>query len=176
MGVYPTKAKPTRMPNWSKLIADNHAKAHADDGFNLITRLAATNIQLDELSESLGITWPTDFRELYSTFDGFGVATNDEPDKIWWFFRPANEIPKFADDVRNWFLKTHEKCAARFFPFIDFSNGDGIGYIVDDTGVIMDGLFCFEHEQYKFDEEQDVNEFIIHVAVNIEEFLTQIVG
>ena len=162
------------MADWSIIIADQHSKAHPNDRCNLVAGPAATNQQLDELSESQGIALPQDFCELYLTHNGFGVADDDEPDKIWWFFRPTDQIADFANGMRSWFAKTHQKYADRFFPFIDFSNGDGIGYIVDESGLIMDGLSCFEHENYKFDEEQDVNEFITHAPVTIEEFLTQI--
>ena len=162
------------MPNWLKIIAGHHAKAHANDGYTLVTRPAASAEQLDRLAVSLGIALPSEFRELYSACNGFGVASDNELDKTWWLFRPTDQIESFAGDVRSWFAETHQSFANRFFPFIDFSNGDGIGYIVDESGAIIDGLFCFEHENYEFDAEQDVNEFITHSPVTIEEFLTRI--
>jgi len=162
------------MANWSKIIAAHHAKAHANDGYALVTRPAASDEQLEQLAGSLGITLPGEFRDLYSTCNGFGVAGDAELDEPWWFFRPTDQIESFAGDVRDWFAETHQKFADRFFPFIDFANGDGIGYVVDESGAIIDGLFCFEHENYKFDAEQDVNEFITHSPVTIEEFLTHI--
>ncbi|MFO0913567.1 MAG: SMI1/KNR4 family protein [Pirellulales bacterium] len=159
-------------PDWLQIIESHHAKAHPNDGYNLVTRPPASRSQLDELGDALGIQFPVDFRSLYLTCNGVGVVHKDDPDKIWWLFRPAEEIEGFAADVRNWFRKTHNKYADRFFPFIDFSNGDGIGYVVDESGIIIDGLFCFEHEKYRFKADQDVNDFLSHAPVTIEEFLT----
>jgi hypothetical protein len=159
------------MPDWVQIVESHHAKSHPNDGYRLVTRPSASHYTLDALKRSLGFEFPAEFRSLYLVFDGIGVSHRNEPDETWWLFLPTDQIESFCIDVRKWFRDTHEKYANRFFPFIDFANGDGMGYIVDEAGNPLDGLFCFEHESYRFDESQDVNEFLSHVPVSIEEFL-----
>ncbi len=161
------------MPDWLKIIEAHHTKTHPKDGYNLVIRPPVSPDQLDELGDTLGIQFPNDFRSLYMTCNGFGVMhQNDDTKRIWWLFRPAEEIESFMADIRDWFRETHNKYANRFFPFIDFSNGDGIGYLVEESGILIDGLFCFEHEKYRFKPDQDVNEFLTHEPITIETFLT----
>jgi hypothetical protein len=38
-----------------------------------------------------------------------------------------------------------------------------MGYGVDESSTVLDGLFCFEHESWEFDEDQDANELLIHM-------------
>lgn len=63
--------------------------------------------------------------------------------------------------TEQWFLKTHPELAGRFYPFIDWSNGDSMGHYFSETGELMSGLYCFEHENYEHDEEQDSEDFIV---------------
>jgi len=163
------------MPDWLRIVKSHHAKMHPSDGYNLVTRPPASDRELDDVSTTLGVEFPREFKSLFKTCNGFGVVhEEDEPDKIWWFLRPTDQLRSFVDGIRNAFPEVHEKHAKRFFPFIDFSNGDALGYLVDEAGIIIDGLFCFEHEFCRFDEEQDINEFLSHTPLSIEELLTQI--
>lgn len=161
------------MPNWSQIIESYQARAHANDGFRLMTFSPASQEVLDHLQDELGLELPAEFRSLYSEFDGIGVVHESEPEIIWWLFRPTDEIASFCDEIRARFEGTHEGYATRFFPFIDLANGDGIGYVTEESGLAMNGLFLFEHESYKHAESQDVNEFLSHLPMSIEEFLGQ---
>jgi SMI1/KNR4 family protein SUKH-1 len=161
------------MPNWSEIVARHHEGCHRNDGSKLVTGLPATDAELNTLSVSLGIQLPNEFCDLYRTFDGFGTS-HESDSKTCWLFHPLNQVEAFAVSVRKWFIATHEEYAKRFFPLIDFSNGDGIGYLTDRSNTVMDGLFCFEHEKYRFKETQDVNDFISHAPVSIERFLMHV--
>ena len=160
------------MTDWLKVVADHLSKCHLGQDSSLVLREGATSVELERLSASLGIALPTEFRALYSACNGFGVASRDQPGGVCWLFHPTCQIPTFVDDIRSWFRETHGQFADRFFPFIDFGNGDGIGYCLDESGELIEGLCCFKHEEYRFTDEQDVNEFISCVPVSIEEFLT----
>lgn len=161
------------MPDWTTILKQHHSVAHPDDGFELVLVQPASDKELDALAAKLDIELPAEFRSFYLTHNGFGLSHESEPDAVSWFFKPLGQIESFADSVRNWFTETHKDYAARFFPFIDFENGDGLGYMADVSGGILDGLFCFEHECYKFDEDQDVNEFLTHAPITVQEFLSQ---
>lgn len=146
--------------------------AHPDGEYNLVTGPPASDETLANLETALGFKLPPEFRSFYSSLDGFGIASADDPNDVSWFFRPCEQIVQFSTDVRGWFKETHERCAKRFFPFIDWSNGDGIGYMLDESGEPIDGVFEFNHELYKFDSAQDVNEFLRHVPAGIQDFLS----
>lgn len=163
------------MPDWLQLIQSNHAIEHPNDGFELFVCPPATDTEMDELGRTVGSELPQEFRSLYTTCNGFGVKhPGDEPATIWWFVRPTNQLQSFGNDVRNWFQKTHGKFAARFFPFIDYSNGDVLGYVKDESGLFFEGLFFFRHEHYQFSGHQDINDFLSHLPITLEEFLTRV--
>lgn len=129
---------------------------------------------MDELSameRQLGIEFPQEFRDLYSTFNGIGLTSSDATEVEYWNFLPLHMIPDFAETIRNWFRETHPDAAARFVPFYDWKNGDGLGYLFDENGIAIPGLCNFEHELYGFDEDQDLDEFLEVVPVTIKEFL-----
>ncbi|SMP78246.1 SMI1 / KNR4 family (SUKH-1) [Neorhodopirellula lusitana] len=160
------------MPDWKTLVDQHHSMAHPDGEYNLVTGPPASDETLANLETALGFKLPPEFRSFYSSLDGFGIASADDPSDVSWFFRPCGQIDQFSNDVREWFKETHERCAKRFFPFIDWLNGDGIGYMLDESGDPIDGVFEFNHELYKFDSAQDVNEFLRHVPAGIQDFLS----
>lgn len=43
--------------------------------------------------------------------------------------------------------------------------------VTESAGILLPGLFCFEHEAYDYDEDQDANDFISSIPATIEEFL-----
>lgn len=160
------------MPDWTQILNRHHAVAHAEDGYKLATQPGVSGADLDRLSDLLGINLPDEFREFYMTSNGFGVATDDNPNDACWLFRPLEDLPNFIDSVRSSFSETHPDLASRFFPFIDWDNGDGMGYLTETTDIILPGLFCFEHESYAYSADQDPDEFISVIPVTIEEFLS----
>ncbi len=159
------------MPDWAQILKDQHAAAHSDDGYLLATQPGVSSDQLDEMADQLGIDLPEEFRELYSTSNGFGVATAQDPSEAFWLFRPLQQLPEFIDSVRSGFEATHPEAAARFFPFIDWGDGDSMGYQTETAGILLPGLFCFEHESYQHTADQAPEDFLASFPVTIEEFL-----
>ena len=163
------------MVDWLAIIRSYHAKAHANDGYRLVTGPPASNAALDALQEWAGFQLPDEFRSFYSVMDGFGIADDDRASAdTSWFFRPTDQIEPFTKEIRKWFQETHEAYALRFLSFIDFGNGDGMGYVEEEAGRPFDALFCFNHEAYRFDHDQDVNEFLEYLPVSLQEFLSSI--
>ena len=162
------------MRDWIKLIGEVHAQSHGDS-MELVTQPGARPDILNDLATRLEIEFPDEFVELYSVCNGSGIRSPGASDACW-FFRPAEEIIDFTEQLRGWFSKTHGKFASRFVPFIDFMNGDGIGYGLDADRSVIDGLICFEHERYRFDADQDVNEFLVHKPASIADFLNSCIS
>jgi len=160
------------MPDWAKILHDLHAVAHGDDELTLATQPGAGDDELDRLADRLGIALPEEFRDFYRTFNGYGVAPDNDPSDVCWLIQPLEKLPDFIDFTRSSFDGTHPDVAARFFPFIDWANGDGMGYLTETAGIVLPGLFCFEHESYEYDANQDPDEFIAAIPVTIEEFLS----
>lgn len=160
------------MTDWFRVFNKYYAVAHADEEYTMVTQPGVSAEELDQMAGRLGINLPDEFCDLYMATNGFGIATDDEPDDIWWLFHPLDDLPNFIDSMRDWFADTHPDVASRFFPFIDFANGDSMGYLTETVGSILPGLFCFEHESYEHDEDQDVDEFLSSIPVTIEELLT----
>ncbi|MEM9412978.1 MAG: SMI1/KNR4 family protein [Planctomycetota bacterium] len=163
------------MHDWRTIINTHHDKVHVQPGDKLLIRNAATNADLDELQDELGFQLPDEFRSLYLQCDGFGLTYEDN-DQKWWFCHPIEQIPEFVNQTRKWFEETHPEPAARFFPFIDWANGDGMGYVLDGDGQVIDGLYCFEHENYEFEEDQELEEFVVKWNNTILELLSDGAG
>jgi hypothetical protein len=51
-----------------------------------------------------------------------------------------------------------------------------MGYMLNDDGEIHDGLYCFEHENYEFEKDQEIDEFVIKWNNTIYELLTEGAG
>lgn len=162
------------MANWDSIVRSHHQRAHRDDGYELVANPGVTDEELRLMENRLGFQFPVEMREFYSTFNGFGVQSANSPGEVYWFFRPLEELPEFTENIRQWFQETHADIASRYFPFVDWANGDGIGYLVNSTGEVLPGLVSFEHESYDFDEDQDAEEFLTTVPISLEEFLNSV--
>lgn len=159
------------MPDWVQIVNHQHEMGHADDEYELATMPGVSADLLDQLADRLGITLPEEFRDFYMTFNGFGVVPEDNPDDVSWFFQPLEDLPGFIESKRSSFADTHADLAVRFFPFIDWANGDSMGYLTDAAGIVQPGFYCFEHESYAYNADQEADEFISAYPVTIEEFL-----
>lgn len=60
------------MTDWKRLVEEQHAWAHSDDEFQLVTAPGASRRRLAELAPLLGVKLPDEFLELYTTFNGVG--------------------------------------------------------------------------------------------------------
>jgi len=163
------------MYDWRKIISEHHHRVHVQPDDTLIIRDGAATDSIDDLQQTLGIEMPEEFRSLYCQCDGFGLDQTDGGQE-WWFCHPITQIPEFVTQTGSWFRKTHPDSASRFFPFIDWSNGDGMGYLLNENNEMLDGLYCFEHENYEFEEDQDSEEFIVKWNNSIYELLTDGAG
>lgn len=159
------------MTDWNALILAHHAAAHADGDFELIASPGATDEAINQLASELRVSFPDEFASLYTAADGWGCYPAGQPAEVSWLFRPLEQIPQFCEAIRAWFADTHPEFTDRFVPFIDFDNGDGLGYFYEANGTIMEGLFCFEHEAYEADEAQDINEFVTSAPISIRQFI-----
>ena len=160
------------MPDWPRILSDYHFTAHADQGNHLVTRPGLSIEDIAQMGERLGLTFPDEFHSLYAVYNGFGIAPDEAPDEICWLFLPLSQLPCFTEITRKGFSSSHPGIASRYFPFIDFANGDSMGYLTDVGGVNMPGLASFEHDLYQYDEDQDPDEFLSLLPVTIEEFLS----
>ena len=160
------------MPDWKHIVARYHAAAHSDDEHALVTGDGALASEIEKTGDELGIKFPNEFASLYGTYDGIGVGSDD--DDIWWLFRPLDQLSQFANTIRESFSETHPETAERFFPFLDWANGDGMGYLMNESGEVLPGLYTFEHESFEFDEDQETEEFLSSIPVTIEEFLNSV--
>jgi hypothetical protein len=162
------------MADWLNIISNRYAEAVANDGDELLLSPGATREQIDQRCGALGFVPPSDFRELYATCNGFGVRELKQPDTPCWFFYPLEQMSEFCERIRAGFAETHPEEAARFFPFIDFEDGDGVGYCVDEEGQLLEGLFLFEHEAYEGEEDQEPSDFLVRVPMTVQQFLMQL--
>jgi len=70
------------MPDWLQIVNQSHADAHPDDGYKLVTQPGVGGDHIARIKEALGVTFPDEFRDLYTTLSGFGVAPDDAPTRF----------------------------------------------------------------------------------------------
>lgn len=171
------------MNSWPELIEANHAWAHANDGWHLVTGAPATDADLAQLETQLGIELPAEFKELYRTYNGVGICreANDgqapgrpieESKKVLWLLVPVAEIPGLMTVARSWFQETHAEVALQFMPFIDWNCGDYTGYLLPLESDVPAELYTFEHENYEFDEAQEAEEFLLLSYESIRDYFS----
>lgn len=142
--------------DWKSLIKKFHKRIPA--GYVLHLAPPANADQLESAKNALPAIIPSEIFELYAACNGCSL---DAGGTKYWFFVPLEGMGGLRKSTEQWFLKTHPELAGRFYPFIDWSNGDSMGYYFSETGELMSGLYCFEHENYEHDEEQDSEDFIV---------------
>ena len=160
------------MTNWTELAQRYFASNNINPKDQLLNDGASlTNITLT--TSSLGIKVPQEFVDLYSVHNGIGFVN---PDMTWWLFRPLEHLAEFIPQTSDWFRKNHDELASRFFPFIDWGNGDGTGYLLNEHRKLLAGLYHFNTGAYDFDDdEQDSAEFLNLEYESIEQFFVGII-
>jgi hypothetical protein len=146
---------------WTQLIQNQHAKYFGGNCHGLILRDGASESELDALD-----------LQLYTTHNGVGDTYGSEPNSINWSFTPISLIPELTNIARHWFEGTHSDLAARFFPFFNWGCGDYTGYLMSPDGTLLEGLYCFQHEEYQFDVNQAPEDFLIMTDKCIADTLT----
>ncbi len=159
------------MPDWEKIIARQHAAAHSNDEYELVTGDRAAASEIARRGDQLGLIFPEEFVSLYETYNGVGIGSGDD---VWWVLHPLDQLSQFGKSVCSFFDETHPEEADLFYPFLDFGNGDAIGYLSDESGNVMPGLYVFSHESVRFDEDQESEEFLSLIPVSIEDFFDSI--
>ena len=158
------------MTDWESVVRAHHDWAHSNDKFDLRIGPPAPADAIASLTDQTGFPVTTEFRELYSQLNGYGV-TSGEGATIW-FLVPIERILPTLDCARDWFEETHPIQASRFFPFVDWHSGDYTGYLTLDGESSHSGLYNFDHENYEFDEKQPSSDFLSPGDSSIYEFLT----
>ena len=128
----------------------------------------ATTDQIDDCEKRLGLTLPTELCEFYLYSNGLMLEEDKSAEPR--FFRQIQKLPEYVDCARSSFSDTHQEYANRYLPFIDWTNGDSCGYMVDSEGQYMTEIFIFLHEHYEYTCKQDINEFLQPFAGSLVNF------
>jgi len=159
------------MADWRRIVEEFFRCSDPDGEFHHEMRPGALAGTIDTVQSELGLQFPDECREFYRHFNGIGlVAAENGDDRL--FVKPVEELPKFAQSCRSMFAETHANHASRFFPIIDWGNGDATGYLLDDNGDLLPHLHTVMHELYRYDEDQVADEFIQSTGENFANFLT----
>lgn len=159
------------MTDWLELLTRHHSAAQADSGYEPIFGDPASPESLDRLQSKIGLPLPNELRELYRSADGYGLRVNKEDNLSPWFVVPTSELFDFVSAQRNAFSGTHKSLSERYLPFIDWANGDSMGYVYGRDGRFVDGLHMFMHELYQYDAEQEPEDFFRSFEGSIADFL-----
>lgn len=159
------------MANWKSLVDKFFRRADPKNSFRHIVKAGASPDAIKATEMQIGISIPDELRSFYRCFNGIGLGWGDEPDAPR-FIRPIEDLPDFVVQARSWFAETHCDLASRFFAFIDWENGDVMGYMRQEDGTFYPFLVTFLHELYRFDATQDADEFIEQGPESLAEFLS----
>jgi hypothetical protein len=161
------------MINWIQLAKKYFEETKVLDELDeIVLRDGARPEEIGAVSRDLGFSFPSEFVSFYSATDGLGFLGDSKRENVSWRLPPLDDLKKYIESVRLW-LECHEELASRFFPIIHFQNGEGIGYLIDEDGRLLQGLYEFNSARYEFDEEQEYDEFLINNYSGIEHFLTE---
>ena len=158
------------MPNWTKTLIKYHAWAHPSGEYELVLGTPSSDSDLIKTEEKLGIEFPKEFRDLYLSHNSFGFT--DSNNKLTWSFLPLNQLPAFIEKVRSWFNEEQPALADRFFPFFDWHDGGGLGYLLSESGKIEKSLYDFHPEQLSESSECGPTKLIMPDCRSIKKFLT----
>lgn len=159
-----------KMSNWQEIVEHFLRMSDPDDEYDRYAPSGASTETLAILEVELGCVLPSELREFYSHYDGLGLVPRDgstEP----LFVRPTHEVAGFIRECRLSFSETHPMYAQRYFPCVDWNNGDTSGFMKDADGKFLGGVYSFSHEDYLYDAEQDIDGFLFLQAESLAAFL-----
>ena len=159
------------MIKWKSLIDSFFRNSDPDGDFRHIANPPASAEAIAAAEAMLRTSIPEELRSFYLCYNGIGMVAGDEPDSPR-LIRPIEELPKFVIQGQSRFAETHPDFASRFFPFIDWENGDVMGYMFQNDGSLYPFLVTFMHEQYSFRASQDANEFLAQGPESLEDLFT----
>ena len=158
------------MTNWGSLFQSHFDSTKTRDELTELLLLPGAQIsQIQSIVSRLGFDTPEEFLELYSTFNGVGHKQGEN--ELDWF-KQLSSLEEFGESCRMW-MEEHEEVSMRYFPFIDFNNGESAGYMHDENGNRLDGVFFHYTGAYEYDEDQPWTEFIVRETQSIEDFLME---
>ncbi|MDM4019577.1 SMI1/KNR4 family protein [Roseiconus lacunae] len=159
------------MTDWLELLTRHHAAAQADSGYEPLFGDAAPPERLDDAQSKIGLPLPAELRNLYGSVDGYGLKMEADCMLSPWFIVPTSELVNFVSSCRNAIVETHPNLSGRFLPFIDWANGDFMGYVYDRNGNLIEGLHLFLHEKFQHCADQEPDEFFHSFDGSIADFL-----
>ncbi len=159
------------MSNWNSIVAAFFGKADPENLFRHCVGDGASLDAIQAAESEIGIRLPDELREFYLNCNGLGLSAGDEPD-VPRFIRPIEQLPAFVRETRADFAGTHSDLASRFLAFVDWENGDAMGYLQQPDRTFFPFLVTFLHEQYRYDAAQDPNDFLTPGPASLIEFLS----
>lgn len=160
------------MPDWNQVVDRFFEMSDPENAYDHHSPSGASIDEVEALQSRMGISFPAEFHDLYRNFNGVGLIDRDEQGDMPLFLRPIYEIPSYIEQCRSTFAETHPGEARRYFPFIDWFNGDSSGYWLNRDGELEPFICTFFHERYAYVPEQDVAEFIQPQAHGIADLLS----
>lgn len=156
------------MPDWTRLV-----ETHLDTlDIESYSRVICPGIELNLIQDAttqLGFEPTDEFVDFYRHHNGFGFTS---PDLEWWVIRPIEHLNDFREGAWEWLGEGHLHLRDLFHPFIDFGNGDAMGFLSDKNGSLEEGLYFFAATQaIGCDEDEDQSEFLTLEEESIESFL-----
>ncbi len=148
------------MTNWQHIIDHFLRMSDSEGECDHYSPAGASEESLARLESELGISLPSELREFYLHSDGLGLVPRDGS-SMPLFVRPTHELVEYMQFCRSSFSGTHPVYAHRYFPCVDWYNGDSSGFMLDSDGRFVEGIYTFSHESYSYDADQDAGEFLI---------------
>ncbi|QDV23859.1 SMI1/KNR4 family protein [Aureliella helgolandensis] len=158
------------MAKWNRIVSEFFRMSDPEGKNDHYAPSGASPESIVKVEAELGVEMPHELRDFYSNHDGLGLVSRGEtPMPL--FIRPTGQLVDFINQCRSAFRDTHPTYAERYFPFIDWYNGDSSGFILGSDGRFVDMVFTFSHELYCYEAGQDANEFIHAHAETLAELL-----
>ena len=147
------------MNKWRNIIERVLEESAAEEAGHPVALPPVTSSDIETFESQIGKRLPDDMRDLYRTANGFGMSNSEDgaPDYV----KPLHLIYAYAKQECEHYGETHPEFADSYLPFVDLGNGDSIGYYWGDpTDSSTAILVLVAHEDYQYDSEQDVAEFV----------------
>ncbi|NND99058.1 MAG: SMI1/KNR4 family protein [Pirellulaceae bacterium] len=157
--------------NWRELLQRRHTAAYADSGYDPIFGESAGDELIREVQGKIGLEMPIELTDLYRSVDGYGLEMDPESMLSPWLLVPCSMLPDFISQNRDVIAGTHPSLASRFLPLIDLVNGDSIGYVFAQNGLLIDGLHMLMHELYEYEPDQEPDGFCRTFECTLAEYL-----
>jgi hypothetical protein len=157
--------------NWTQIIKSHHSWAHPGDEYELVLGAPASEKNIADIEDKLGIQFPKEFKDVYRNHNGFGFTNKEQI--LTWSILPLNDLPSLFDKMHFWFGDEFPDVASRFFPFFDWLDGGAFGYLVSKSGNLEPFLYSFHPEQLNPDFDWDDPRPLIQECHSIEDFLLQ---